>query len=131
MLKIDAVDVAYGDAQVLFDVSIAIQEGDLTAVIGANGAGKTTLLKTISGILRPQKGTIVFQDQNIDTLAPNKIVAEGIVQVPEGRLLFPDMTIRENLELGAYLTKSKAKINERILTVFELFPIPYDCDARP
>ncbi|MDX1414636.1 MAG: ABC transporter ATP-binding protein [Candidatus Promineifilaceae bacterium] len=123
MLKVNEIDVAYGDAQVLFDVSIDIQEGDLTVVIGANGAGKTTLLKTISGVLRPENGTIEFLDQRIDTLAPNKIVADGIVQVPEGRLLFPDMSIRENLEMGAYLIKDKGKIEESLKSVFELFPI--------
>ena len=130
MLKIDGIDVAYGDAQVLFDVSLDIQEGELTAVIGANGAGKTTLLKTISGILRPQKGTIGFLDHNIDTLAANKIVGEGIVQVPEGRLLFPDMSIRENLEMGAYLTKNKNQIKERMTAVFELFPILQERDTQ-
>ena len=123
MLKVDGIDVAYGDVQVLFDVSLDIQEGELIAVIGANGAGKTTLLKTISGILKPRKGTITFEDKVISTQPSHKIVAENIIQVPEGRLLFPDMTVRENLEMGAFRTRSKEVINERIESVYALFPI--------
>ena len=86
MLKVDNVDVSYGDVQVLFDVSLDIQEGELVAVIGANGAGKTTLLKTISGILTPQKGSINFEDKVISTQPSNKTVGDGIIHVPEGRL---------------------------------------------
>ena len=123
MLTINNIDVAYGDAQILYDVSLDIQEGEITAVIGANGAGKTTLLKTISGILRPQDGSIVFMDRVISERAPNQIVAEGIVQVPEGRLLFPEMSIRENLEMGAFLNKDKEILKERLSIVYELFPI--------
>ena len=123
MLRVDGIDVAYGDVQVLFDVSLDIQEGELIAVIGANGAGKTTLLKTISGILKPRKGTITFEDKVISTQPSHKIVAENIIQVPEGRLLFPDMTVRENLEMGAFRTRSKEVINERIESVYALFTI--------
>jgi len=122
MLKVDNIDVSYGDVQVLFDVSLDIQKGELVAVIGANGAGKTTLLKTISGILTPIKGSISFQDKVISTQPPNKTVADGIIQVPEGRLLFPDMTVRENLKMGAFLTNSKETVNERLGMVNEMFP---------
>ena len=122
MLKVDNVDVSYGDVQVLFDVSLDIQEGELVAVIGANGAGKTTLLKTISGILTPQKGSINFEDKVISTQPPNRTVGDGIIHVPEGRLLFPDMTVRENLKMGAFLTNSKETVNERLEMVNEMFP---------
>ncbi len=122
MLKVDNIDVSYGDVQVLFDVSLDIKAGELVAVIGANGAGKTTLLRTISGILTPQKGSIKFEDKVISTQPPNKTVAAGIIQVPEGRLLFPHMTVRENLKMGAYLTNNKETVNERLEMVNEMFP---------
>ncbi len=123
MLQVKNIDVAYGDAQVLFDVSLDIQEGELVAVIGANGAGKTTLLKTISGILRPQKGSISFRENVISNQAPNRTVADGIVHVPEGRLLFPEVSVLENLRLGAFLTKDKEIVNGRLESVFEMFPV--------
>jgi branched-chain amino acid transport system ATP-binding protein len=123
MLKVNGVDVSYGDTQVLFDVSLDIQTGELVAVIGANGAGKTTLLRTISGLLKPKAGSISFEDDTVSSRPPHHIVAGGIVQVPEGRLLFPNMTVRENLGLGAYLVKDKALIEERLRSVYNLFPI--------
>jgi branched-chain amino acid transport system ATP-binding protein len=122
MLQVNNIDVAYGDAQVLFDVSLNIKQGELVAVIGANGAGKTTLLKTISGILKPQKGSIQFRNKTISEQAPNRTVADGIIHVPEGRLLFPEMSVRENLRMGAFLTKDKETINGRLHSVFEMFP---------
>lgn len=122
MLRVDDIDVAYGDTQVLFGVSLDIRQGELVAVIGANGAGKTTLLKTISGILQPQKGAIHFGDKVISNQAPNKTVADGIIHVPEGRLLFPDMSVQENLRMGAFLTKDKDVIGERLDSVFAMFP---------
>lgn len=123
MLKVNEIDVAYGDAQVLFEVSLDIEEGELVAVIGANGAGKTTLLRTISGLLKPFSGSITFQDDVISDMASYQTVAEGIVQIPEGRLLFSDMSIQENLHLGAYLVKDKAVIAERLQSVYDMFPI--------
>ncbi|MFC1959309.1 ABC transporter ATP-binding protein [Chloroflexota bacterium] len=122
MLQVNNIDVAYGDTQVLFGVSLDIQQGELVAVIGANGAGKTTLLKAISGILQLQTGSIDFKDKVISDQPPNKTVADGIIHVPEGRLLFPDMSVRENLHMGAFLTKDKHVINERLDSVFEMFP---------
>jgi len=100
-----------------------IQQGELVAVIGANGAGKTTLLKTVSGLLKPQKGKITFQGQVISGLSPEKIVADGISQIPEGRLLFPDMTVQENLEMGGFQVKDKAVLGERMEEVYTTFPI--------
>jgi branched-chain amino acid transport system ATP-binding protein len=122
MLKVNNIDVAYGDTQVLFDVSLDIQQGELVAVIGANGAGKTTLLKTISGILRPAKGSITFRDKVVSEQPPNKTVADGVIHVPEGRLLFPEMSVQENLRMGAFLTKEKEVINQRLDSVFTMFP---------
>ena len=123
MLKVENIDVAYGDAQVLFNVSLDIQEGELVAVIGANGAGKTTLLRAISGILKPQNGSVHFLDKEISSQAPNKTVADGVIHVPEGRLLFPGMSIQENLHMGAFLTKDKETIQERLSSVYEMFPV--------
>jgi branched-chain amino acid transport system ATP-binding protein len=122
MLQVTNIDVAYGDVQVLFDVSLDIQPGELVAVIGANGAGKTTLLKTISGILKPSKGAIRFCDQQISRQEPDKTVGAGVVHVPEGRLLFPDMSVRENLRLGAFLVRDKQLIAQREESVFAMFP---------
>jgi branched-chain amino acid transport system ATP-binding protein len=122
MLQVSDIDVAYGDVQVLFGVSLDIREGELVAVIGANGAGKTTLLKTISGILKPQKGSISFEEKTISDQYPDKIVGGGIVHVPEGRLLFPEMSVTENLRMGAFLTRNKEAIAERMEQVFTLFP---------
>ena len=126
MLKVDNIDVAYGDVQVLHGVSLDIKVGELVAVIGANGAGKTTLLKTISALLRPIDGSISFEDEVISTQNPDRVVARGIVQVPEGRLLFPDMSVRENLEMGAYLERDKAVLSERMNSVHEVFPLLAD-----
>ncbi len=121
MLQINNLDVSYGDIQVLHDVSIDVQEGELVAVIGSNGAGKTTLLKTISGLLKSQKGTIEFQDKQINTLEAYQIAKAGIVQVPEGRLLFADMTVRENLEMGGFSLSNKEQLEQRIDYVLMYF----------
>lgn len=123
MLQVESIDVAYGDVQVLHGVSLDIKQGELVAVIGANGAGKTTLLKTISGLMRPLVGSITFEDETISTTNPDRIVSKGIVQVPEGRLLFPDMTVRENLEMGAYLERDKDTVNDSFMSVHKLFPV--------
>jgi len=123
MLQVDNIDVNYGDVRVLKEVSLQVKEKELVAVIGANGAGKTTLINTISGILKPKKGTISFQGQVINTLEAHKIVSQGIVQVPEGRILFPEMSVRENLEMGGYLLKDKHALAERFEAVYNLFPV--------
>ncbi len=123
MLQVENIDVFYGDVQVLNNVSLDIRESELVAVIGANGAGKTTLLKTISGLLRPAHGSIKFYEAVISNLKSDRIVSSGIVQVPEGRLLFPEMSVRENLDMGAYLVRDKAAIEERLDSVYKLFPV--------
>ena len=122
MIKVNNIDVGYGDVQVLYDVSLDIKDGELVAVIGANGAGKTTLLRAISGVLKTSSGTIEFEEQEISNRPPDKIVAKGIVHIPEGRLLFPDMSVRENLMMGAYLTRDAEIKKEQMRAVYEMFP---------
>jgi branched-chain amino acid transport system ATP-binding protein len=123
MLRVKNLDASYGDVQVLYDVSMEIEEGELVAVIGANGAGKTTLLKTISGLMRPSRGSIEFEGQDISGMGSDRIVSKGLIHIPEGRLLFPDMSVRENLEMGAYLEKDRQMIRQRFDEVYELFPV--------
>jgi branched-chain amino acid transport system ATP-binding protein len=123
MLQVEGVDVYYGDVQVLKGVSLDVNEKELVAVIGANGAGKTTLIKTISGLLKPRKGSILFDEVRISEIDSHRIVAQGIVQVPEGRLLFPDMTVQENLEMGGYLVKNRDLLTQRMESVYDVFPV--------
>jgi branched-chain amino acid transport system ATP-binding protein len=123
MLKTDNLSVFYDEVQALIDVSVEVHEGGLLAAIGSNGAGKTTLLRTISGLLRPRHGRILFEGEPIQNEATDRICMRGIVQVPEGRKLFPLMTVRDNLEMGAYLPKAKAEASKKFPEVFRLFPI--------
>ncbi|MEM2320890.1 MAG: ABC transporter ATP-binding protein [Candidatus Bathyarchaeia archaeon] len=122
MLKVENVNAAYGDLQVLWGVSLDILNGELVSVIGSNGAGKTTLLKTISGMLMPKEGKIKFFDQDITFLEPHKRAALGIGHVMEGRRLFPNLTVEENLKMGAYLKEAWEKRKETLELVFDLFP---------
>jgi branched-chain amino acid transport system ATP-binding protein len=115
--------VYYGDVQVLKKVILDVKEKELVAVIGANGAGKTTLIKTISGLLKPRKGSILFHEKRISDINANQVVAQGIVQVPEGRLLFPEMSVRENLEMGGYTVRSREALSQSLQSVYELFPV--------
>jgi branched-chain amino acid transport system ATP-binding protein len=123
MLQVDGIDVYYGDVQVLKGITLDVKERELVAVIGANGAGKTTLLKTISSLLKPRKGSITFNGKRISDMESYKVVGEGIIHVPEGRLLFPDMTIRENLDMGGFQVRDSGVFEQRIHSVYELFPI--------
>ena len=123
MLQVDGIDVYYGDVQVLKKISLDVHEKELVAVIGANGAGKTTLIKTISSLLKPRNGSITFEGKRISDMEAHKVVTEGIVQVPEGRLLFPDMTVQENLEMGGFQVKNKEILAQRMGSVYEMFPI--------
>ena len=123
MLKIDKVNTFYGKIQALWDISMVIEEAEIVALVGANGAGKTTLLNTISGLLEPASGTIEFDGQRIDGLPPHKIVELGISHVPEGRRLFTDMSVHENLEMGAYSSRAWKDRNETFELVYESFPI--------
>ncbi|MEA4925280.1 MAG: ABC transporter ATP-binding protein [Syntrophomonadaceae bacterium] len=122
MLEIKGIDSGYGDVTVLKNVSLNIEEGEVVSIVGANGAGKTTLLNTISGILNAKKGEIWLDEQRIDRLPPHKITELGIVQVPEGRRIFPLMTVLENLLIGASLPRAKSKQKENMEYVFELLP---------
>jgi len=121
MLRIDDLQVFYGNVQALWGVAFDVVQGELVALVGANGAGKTTLLKTISGLLRPRTGSIVFENRHMETATPREIVMRGIVQVPEGRKLFPEMTVRENLLLGAF-TMPSAEHEAKLEKVFSVFP---------
>lgn len=122
MLKVDNIHTFYGQIEALKGISIEVHEGEIVTLIGANGAGKSTTLKTISGQLTPKEGTITFQGKSIVGTAAHRVTAEGIIQVPEGRHIFPRMTVLENLEMGAYLRNDKAGIAEDQEKVFTLFP---------
>ena len=122
LLRVDGIEVGYGDLTAVGDVSLEVREGEAVALIGANGAGKTTTLRAVSGLLPLRRGRIEFQGQRLDGLAPAAIVARGIAHVPEGRQLFPTMTVRENLELGAFLRRDSGGIEKDLARVFELFP---------
>ena len=126
MLKTVDLSVKYGEIQALFDLNIELKEKEILAIIGNNGAGKTTLINTISGIIHPSKGDVFFKETKITNLSSDKIVELGIIQVPEGREIFTDLTVEENLELGAYQRfkkETKEKIFETIHEVYSLFPI--------
>ena len=123
LLRVDNIDVFYGSLQVLWDVSIEVKSGEIVAIAGANGAGKTTLMKTISGILHPVTGSIEFAGEDITNMNAYDIVGHGISQVPEGRRLFPDMTVLENLMIGSYDGKARALKQENLARVYDLFPI--------
>ncbi|ADQ46179.1 ABC transporter related protein [Caldicellulosiruptor kronotskyensis 2002] len=126
MLKVNEIDVFYGAIQALFSVSLEVKKGEIVTLIGANGAGKSTLLKTISGLIRPRSGTILFEDIDITKKSSMEIVKLGISHVPEGRRVFPEMTVLENLELGAFLRKDKQAIKKDLELVFERFPRLYE-----
>ncbi|MBN1959188.1 MAG: ABC transporter ATP-binding protein [Desulfuromonadales bacterium] len=123
MLKIQNIQTYYGNIQALKDVSIEIKEGEIVALIGANGAGKTTTLMSICGITPPRSGQILLDGDPIHGISAEKIVQKGIVQVPEGRRIFPDLTVQENLEMGAFLRKNKRLIQQDMNYVMNLFPI--------
>ena len=123
LLKVSKIDTFYGSLQVMWDVSIEIKTGEIVAIIGANGSGKSTLLNTISGIIHPAAGSIVFKGMDITALDPFQIVALGISQVPEGRRIFPDLSVLDNLILGSYSRNARPKKEQNLEVVYELFPI--------
>jgi len=126
VLDVREVSVSYGHATVLWNISLQAREGEITAVVGPNGAGKSTLLKTIAGLLRPKSGEIGFMGRRIDKLPRHEIVRSGIILVPEGRMLFPAMTVLENLLMGAYTISRKVEIEDGLKWVFKLFPVLKD-----
>src|SRR4030067_709739 len=122
MLEVKNLSTFYGKIQALWDVSFSIKESEIMALVGANGAGKTTLLNTISGLLRPTSGSISFLGKRIDGLSPHTIVEMGVSHIPEGRKLFADMSVRENLEMGAYANRAWKNKGETLEQVYRLFP---------
>ncbi len=122
LLELRGVHAGYKGVPVLRDVSLSVDEGQIVAVVGSNGAGKTTLLRTISGLLTPTEGQVLLHGRSIAGAAPHQIVSAGIVQVPEGRQLFPHMTVAENLEMGAYGPRGRPHAAQSLAAVFGLFP---------
>ncbi len=122
MLKVDNLHTFYGQIEALKGISIEVHEGEIVTLIGANGAGKSTTLKTISGQLSPKEGTVEFQGSDVSGLAPHTVTGLGIIQVPEGRHIFPRMTVEENLEMGAFLRNDTAEIKADMEMVYGLFP---------
>ncbi len=123
MLEANDIKVNYGDMEAVKQASISVDHNKIVAIVGSNGAGKTTLIRAVSGLINITNGNIVFNDKRIDKLKPHDIVALGLIQIPEGRLLFPEMTVLENLEMGAYTARARKKAKATIGEVTELFPI--------
>jgi len=123
LLELDNVKTYYGNIRALKGISIDVDEGEIVCLIGGNGAGKSTTLMTISGVLTPVEGDVLYQGQSIVSVRPDNIVQMGICQVPEGRMIFPLLTVMENLDLGAYLRKDKDGINDDVDRVFRIFPV--------
>jgi branched-chain amino acid transport system ATP-binding protein len=123
MLKVSNLEVAYGDIQVVFDVSLEVGEGELISLVGPNGAGKTTTVRAIAGIVPPLRGRVEFLGREISGMPSHEIVPLGLVHVPEGRLVFPSLTVEENLDLGAFHPRARARRSDTQKRVFELFPV--------
>ena len=122
MLELSKVDAGYGGFQALFGITMSVKAGEAVAVIGSNGAGKTTLLRVISGLLPATSGAISMESTSLRDTAPHKIIETGIAHVPEGRRLFPRLSVENNLKIGAYIPAARAKFDERLAFVYELFP---------
>jgi branched-chain amino acid transport system ATP-binding protein len=123
LLELVGVRAGYGGGDILHDVDLAVQEGGLTCIVGPNGAGKSTVLRVVSGLLRPNRGTVRFHGDSLIGLSPRAILGRGIVQVPQERSLFPTMTVWENVRLGAYSVRDRKLVERRMETVCETFPI--------
>ncbi|MDZ4384763.1 MAG: ATP-binding cassette domain-containing protein, partial [Nitrospirota bacterium] len=123
MLRLENIYASYEQIEVLRGISLKVNEGEIVAIIGANGAGKTTTLMAISGLIKVSKGEIFFEERGLSSLPPHEIVRLGISQVPEGRRIFPRLTVLENLEMGAFLCKEKQEIKKRMEMVYAYFPI--------
>ena len=130
MLQLDSIDVSYGPVRALSGVSMEVPEGDIVALLGSNGAGKSTTLRAISGIVRPTRGTIVFAGQRIDALSPERIVSMGVVQAPEGRQVFPELSVKENLLIGTYSRRDRRRVPEDFSRVYTHFPILKERQAQ-
>ncbi len=123
MLRVHKIDAHYGDIQVLREVCLEVKEKEIVSMVGANGAGKTTLINLLSGFLPPTLGEVLFLGERIDHLPPHRIVERGLVQVPEGRQIFPSLTVLENLELGGYLNQARRQSGHTLERIYALFPI--------
>ncbi|RLE55759.1 MAG: ABC transporter ATP-binding protein [Candidatus Methanomethylicota archaeon] len=123
VLKVENLEVCYGDVQVLWGISFDVKESEIVALLGANGAGKTTTLKTISGLLKPKSGRIFFMGKDVTELEPHKRVEMGLAHIPEGRQLFPRLTVYENLKAAAYTHRAREKFDETLELIYNLFPI--------
>jgi branched-chain amino acid transport system ATP-binding protein len=123
LLEITGLQSGYGDVQVLWDISLVVEEGELACIVGSNGAGKTTLLRTVSGLIKPICGGVRFAGKEIGGLSADAVLARGVVHVPEGRRLFKGLSVRDNLLLGAYLRRDRAQIQRDLDFVYDLFPI--------
>jgi len=122
MLEVENLHVSYGAIRALHGISLKVPKGSIVTLIGANGAGKSTTLRALSGLVRQQSGTIHYDGEDISKFSPNKIVAQGLCHVPEGRMVFANLTVRENLQMGAYLQRDKGWISDQTDYVFSLFP---------
>lgn len=122
MLEVEKLSVFYGDHQALFDVNLIVKSGEMVSLLGANGAGKTTTINTISGVISPKGGSIRFEGAEIHDWPANKVVEKGLIQIPEERMLFPDMTVLENLQMGAYLSRARQNQKASLEWVYGLFP---------
>ncbi|CCH50436.1 High-affinity branched-chain amino acid transport ATP-binding protein BraG [Pseudodesulfovibrio piezophilus C1TLV30] len=131
MLELKNVNSFYGNIQALYDVNLHIDRGEIITLIGANGAGKSTTLMTVCGVVQARTGAVIYEDEEITKMPPNKIVAQGICQVPEGRLIFPELTVQENLDMGAFMRSDKAGIARDMDYSFELFPILAERRKQP
>jgi branched-chain amino acid transport system ATP-binding protein len=123
LLDVEGIDVLYGELQALWDVSLDVGEGEFVVLVGSNGAGKTTILRAISGILKPAKGRISFAGRDITGMPPHRIAELGLAHIPEGRQLFPKMTVLENLKAGAYIKRARERVEEILESIFTLFPL--------
>ncbi len=123
VLRLDNIDAGYGESQVLWGVNLSVREGSVTLLLGSNGAGKTTTLRTITGIIKPWKGHIYFMDKDISMYPTYRRAEDGIIMVPEGRRLWPDMTVYEHLEMGAYTKRARDKFSDNLEFVYQLFPV--------
>ena len=122
LLEIQNVSSGYGQVQILWDVSLKLEQGKLTALVGSNGVGKTTLLRTVAGLLKPWQGSILFHDRDVTRVSPHAKAAQGVIMVPEGRQLFPSMSVYENLEMGAFTRRAKANFQANLERVYGMFP---------
>jgi len=122
LLRVQDLSLFYGDIQALFNLHLQVEEGEIVTLLGSNGAGKTTVINAISGILRPRHGSIQFDGQPIHRMTPFRIVELGLIQIPEGRMVFPDMTVFENLQMGSYSSRARKNHRETLDWAFQLFP---------